>query len=64
MNLICRLFGHRTPYDDYRPGFFYMKVRLNAVDGIGRQHASVYAECKRCGEEFFAGMIHVPKWSE
>jgi ribosomal protein L37E len=41
-----------------------MKVKLNTVDGIGRQHASVYAECKRCGKEFFAGMIHVPKWKE
>lgn len=69
MGLICKLFGH-TP----EPGYYgdsgngdchgYLQVELDALDGMGRQHARVYATCRRCGKRYQAGMIHVPRMKE
>lgn len=64
--MFCKLFGHKPPvYAEkgwYSPGQEYMKVQLDAVDGSGRQHAVIYADCARCGKRFKVGRIHVPKW--
>lgn len=60
MSLLCVLFGHKSREDDYSGGE-YMRVRLGAIDGIERQHATLIATCPRCGTEYRAGQIHVPK---
>lgn len=69
MGLICKLFGH-TPepgyYGDSRGGNYsgYLEVELDAMDGMGRQHARVYATCRWCGRRYQVGMIHVPRTKE
>jgi hypothetical protein len=59
---ICTVYGHRPAfgYGDHE-GYGYFDVRLNTVDGIGRQHADLYTFCERCGVKYHVGMIHVPK---
>jgi len=65
---LCTLFGHKPPVYAakgwYSPGEQYGKVVLGALDGIGRQHACVEAECARCGDTFTVARIHVPKLKE
>jgi len=61
MSIWCKIFGHKPPAYSRVIGGEYMKVSLTEVDGIGRQHAHVNAECSRCGENFLVGKIHVPK---
>jgi len=39
----------------------YGKVVRHGVDGIGREHAVVYAQCDRCGEDYLIIRIHLPK---
>ena len=62
MTLLCSLFGHRPElgYND-REGERYLRVIRRGVDGIGREHAAIYATCRRCGREYKIGNIHVPK---
>lgn len=62
MNISCKSFGHIPSRGCWGiPGSGYFKVKLDAVDGIGRQHARLYSSCERCGVEYQVGMIHVPK---
>jgi len=60
MSILCALFGHKPRQHDYSGGE-YMRVNVGATDGIGRVHATLYAKCARCEEEYRAGQIHVPK---
>ncbi len=65
MKLFCYLFGHQPPVYArkgwYSPGQEYGKVVKDAIDGIGRRHAKVEAECARCGENFIVARIHLPE---
>lgn len=65
MKLLCSLFGHQPPVYAakgwYSPGEEYGRVIVREKDGIGRVHASVEAECARCGTEFTVARIHVPE---
>ena len=60
MSVICRFFGHRPRENDYSGGE-YMRALPGAIDGIGREHATLYATCPRCGVSYRAGQIHLPK---
>ena len=55
MNM-CTILGHRLPTYCGEP--VYGQVR--AVDGIGRHHADVYADCDRCGTRYLVVKIHLP----
>lgn len=63
MNIICLIFGHKTSGDRY-DGAEYMKAEPEAVDGIGRWHATIRAECSRCEKIFRVGKIHIPEKKE
>lgn len=58
-SFLCAVFGHRTSGDEFDGGE-YMKVERRAIDGIGRHHAQITTDCKRCGEKFRVGMVHLP----
>ena len=64
MNLLCAIFGHKPPvYAEkgwWSPGEEYGRVQMETTDGIGRNHAKIYAECPRCAAEFCVARIHVP----
>jgi len=57
--LRCKIFGHTPPM--YGSTVSYGKVVRHGVDGIGREHAVVYAQCDRCGEDYLIIRIHLPK---
>lgn len=59
MNLLCLVFGHKSLQGIYS-GAEYMRVVPGAIDGIGREHARLYATCPRCEREYSAGAIHLP----
>jgi hypothetical protein len=59
-NIICWLFGHSNVKNEYIGGE-YMEIRHLITDGIGRIHGACYTECSRCGEEFLAGRVHIPR---
>jgi len=61
--LLCKIFGHRTSGDEYL-GQEYLTVHPENIDGIGRWHATIETECKRCGQIFRVGKIHIPLWKE
>lgn len=50
----CTFFGHRA--DPWK----YGKLREGPVDGIGRIHGDVTAECERCGAKFDVCKVHIP----
>jgi hypothetical protein len=64
MRFICKLVGHQPPVYAksgwYSPGQEYGRLELGAVDGIGRQHATVVGDCARCGKQFRLARVHVP----
>lgn len=60
MNLICKIFGHRAEGYGKWKNEQYLEVMRGAVDGIGRHHASVHAQCDRCNEHYKVGNIHIP----
>lgn len=55
MSILCKIFGHT-----FRPNR-YGSVRRYAIDNIGREHATVFAECDRCDEKFDLCHIHLPE---
>jgi len=58
--MMCEILGHKLPtgYCGSRP---YLRVGNNIItDGIGRRHASLYAFCDRCQEEYHVASIHLP----
>ena len=59
MNLLCLVFGHKSLEGIYS-GAEYMRVVPGSIDGIGREHARLYAHCPRCEREYTAGAIHLP----
>lgn len=60
MNIICRAVGHVTSGEHPRcPGEEYMEIDYFCVDGVGRKHAIIHAECQRCGDRFKVGMVHI-----
>lgn len=59
MNPICRVVGHKPPR--YGNDAAYGRLILGGVDGIGRCHAHVEAECDRCGERFVVIRVHMPE---
>jgi hypothetical protein len=66
MNILCKLFGHQPPVYAkkgwWSPGEEYAKVNSNIeIDGIKREHASVYSECPRCHINFKLCRIHLPR---
>lgn len=56
----CQFFGH-TPSIGYtkREGDGYLTLRRGPVDGIEREHASLYSECACCKQVFKVGNLHV-----
>ena len=58
MNILCKLFGHKSSEHDYSGGE-YMRLARGAIDGIGREHATLYARCPRCEKKYRAGQIHL-----
>lgn len=60
MNFWCALLGHK-PVKGWCGGPPYAELRRTAVDGIDREHAFLYVECARCGEEFNICNVHLPK---
>jgi hypothetical protein len=58
-NILCTLFGHKSLEGVYS-GAEYMRVLPTTIDGIGREHADLYARCPRCGCSYRAGRIHRP----
>ncbi len=63
MSLLCLLFGHKSRENDFSGGE-YMRIRNRLIDGIGREHATLHANCPRCGNQYRAGMIHLPTLQE
>lgn len=65
MSILCKMFGHQPPVYGrkgwWSPGEEYAVVHVQARDGIGREHATVNAECPRCGKEFRLCRIHIPR---
>jgi hypothetical protein len=58
MNILCRLFGHKRNIGWYGDGL-YGDIQLWGIDGVGRAHASIVAECDRCGETYTLARLHV-----
>lgn len=58
MSILCKLFGHKSREHDYSGGE-YMRMGRGAIDGIGREHATLYAHCPRCEKKYRAGQIHL-----
>lgn len=64
MSILCRLFGHKSNEHVYDGGE-YMRIRTGAIDGIGREHATLFATCPRCVQEYRAGQIHlIQRWAD
>ena len=57
--LICRWFGHK-PHEKTYSGAEYMRARLGPVDGMDREHWTLYARCARCDRSYRAGQVHGP----
>ena len=65
MNILCRLFGHKVPRDGYYLGApYFSRGPYRTVDGIGRIHQSLVAQCSRCENTFRFGYIHDYKTKE
>lgn len=60
MNILCRIFGHKTNEGIYS-GAEYMRITWRSTDGIGREHAGLMAKCPRCGQQYGAGSVHLPR---
>ena len=54
MNWVCKVFGHRPD------GWYLDWQSWSAIDGIGREHRGLDATCRRCGERFHVGKVHMP----
>lgn len=57
--LLCKAFGHKTNEKIYTGGE-YAEVQPTTTDGIGREHATLYARCPRCNEKHRIGQVHRP----
>lgn len=61
MSILCKLFGHKPHEHTYSGGEYFRISTFRQIDGIGRIHATLYAKCARCGAEYRAGQIHLPR---
>lgn len=61
--LLCEILGHKLP-KGYANGRPYLTIKTVLTDGIGRQHAFLYARCDRCDEEYHVASIHLPEGEE
>lgn len=64
MGILCRLFGHRSVegyYHDDEEGNCYRYFKIDSVckDGMGRKHATLTTDCRRCGKNYIVGKIHL-----
>lgn len=58
--IICKLFGHTTSGEKPKSvGAEYMGIAVNAID-IRTRTATIRANCRRCGERFTVGRVHMP----
>lgn len=69
MKTLCKLFGHRPGegyYKDDEDGncSSYFTIKMTQTDGIGRVHAYLHTTCRRCGQDYQVGMLHLPKQKE
>ncbi len=55
MSFICKLIGHKKQKRHYQHEGIALKLRLVAVDGIGRKHIEATCVCDRCGESIVIG---------
>lgn len=60
MNIICQMKGHQFPRDS-EWGKPYLRINGSVIDGIGRIHAHLFAECARCGKQYHVANVHLPK---
>lgn len=60
----CNGEHHRLPKDNqkgwYSPGEQYAQLVSEGKDGIGREHASLYATCEDCGKKYRVCRTHLP----
>lgn len=64
MGILCGLFGHKTNERVYS-GAEYVDVVFGPIDGIGREHATLYGKCPRCEGRYRIGQMHRPQeWQE
>lgn len=51
---------HSHTFTGYRGGipYLYYKTHLGSIDGIGRNHISLYGRCDTCDKEVLVSMIH------
>lgn len=65
MKILCELFGHKISgwQNTYPPRTMrYLKYKnIGLIDGCGRMHVKLFAECDRCGKEYYVGNIHLDK---
>jgi hypothetical protein len=57
-SILCALFGHK-PGENVHDGAEYLVIIRGPVDGIGREHASVYGGCQRCFARYRVGKVHL-----
>ena len=64
MAILCKLFGHIPDHGYYRErrggSTQYFKVKGGHVDGIKREHWSLYGKCRWCNKEYHVGNFHGP----
>lgn len=63
MSILCALFGHRQVKDfqwGRRPvtGAYVVDIHGPLVDGVGRNHFSLFVLCPRCEERYLACKVH------
>lgn len=61
MSIICRLFGHKPQEGVYNGAEYFRWNGWGTVDGIGRVHRGLDAQCARCNQWYTAGRVHMPK---
>lgn len=59
--IFSRLFKCKHQVDTYGSNPVYGRIQSLTVDGMGVEHAVVWVRCRKCGKEFEAAMLHLPK---
>jgi len=63
VSIICALFGH-APVKDHQwgrvpvTGSYPVRIDGPVIDGVRREHFSVWVDCPRCGQTYMACRIH------
>jgi len=53
-------FRDHVPERGWAKGLPYFRIKEKIIDGIGREHAYLEATCRRCGEKYIVGAVHLP----